>query len=170
MVGATKGSVVLNVTLIQTFKYFFKIFYKYVLFIGVKVVSARKGSVILNVQLAYKPTISSTKAFEVFTESIQGPIQSTRIQQLIGEILNLRTEKVYMTSYLRKTMDYLIGQNFGGQNCPKSDLLPKVLSATKFCPPKSFVRRKFCPMKSKTCLINTNLMFKHIFLVNCMGK
>ena len=32
---------------------------------------------------------------------------------------------------------YLIGQNFGGQNCQKSNLLPKILSAEKFCPPKS---------------------------------
>ena len=31
---------------------------------------------------------------------------------------------------------YLIGQNFGGQNCRKSDLLPKILSA------ENFVRRK----------------------------
>ena len=58
--------------------------------------SARKGSVILNVQLAYKPTISSTKAFEVFTKAIQGPIQSSRIQRLVGEVLSLRTEKVIL--------------------------------------------------------------------------
>ena len=31
---------------------------------------------------------------------------------------------------------YLIGQNFGGQKCQKSDLLPKILSAENFSPPK----------------------------------
>ena len=28
----------------------------------------------------------------------------------------------------------------------------------------------FFPLKSKICQIDTNLMLKHIFLVNCMGK
>ena len=31
---------------------------------------------------------------------------------------------------------YLIGQNFGGQNCRKFDEVPKFLSAENFCPPK----------------------------------
>ena len=31
---------------------------------------------------------------------------------------------------------YLIGQKFGGQNCRKFRLVPKILSAEKFCPPK----------------------------------
>ena len=31
---------------------------------------------------------------------------------------------------------YLIGQNFGGQKCRKSGLLPKILSPEKICPPK----------------------------------
>ena len=31
-------------------------------------------------------------------------------------------------------LGYLIGQNFGGQNCRKSDLVPKILSAEKFRP------------------------------------
>ena len=64
--------------------------------------------------------------------------------------------------------DYLIGQNFGGQNCRKSDMLPKILSGENFCLPKIFSAEIFCPLKSKTCQINTNLMLKHIFLVNCM--
>ena len=55
----------------------------------------------------------------------------------------------------------LIGQNFGGQNCRKSVLLPKILST-----PNIFSAEIFCLLKSKTRQINTNLMF----LVNCMGK
>ena len=31
---------------------------------------------------------------------------------------------------------YLIGQKFGGHNCRKFDLVPKILSAEYFCPPK----------------------------------
>ena len=31
---------------------------------------------------------------------------------------------------------YLIEQNFGGQNCRKSDLIPKIIVRRKFCPPK----------------------------------
>ena len=102
MVGATKGSVVLNVTLIQTFKYFFKIFYKSVLFIGVKVVSATKGSVVLDVQLAYKPTVTATKAFETFTQAIQRPIQSSRVQRFLGDILSIRAEKVIVKFCFKK--------------------------------------------------------------------
>ena len=49
--------------------------------------------------------------------------------------------------------DYLIGQNFGGQNCRESDLLPKILSAEKFCPPKMLSAEIFCPLKSKECQI-----------------
>ena len=48
---------------------------------------------------------------------------------------------------------YLIGQNFGGQNCRKYDLLPKILSA-----------EIFCPLKISTCLINVKLMLKHFSL------
>ena len=72
-------------------------------------------------------------------------------------------------SIISKTI-YLIGQNFGGQSCRKSDCLPKILSAEKFCTPKVLSAEIFCPLKSKTCQISTNLMLKHIFLVNCMGK
>ena len=43
---------------------------------------------------------------------------------------------------------YLIGQNFGGQNFRKSDLLPKILSAEKFGPPKILSAEIFCPLKS----------------------
>ena len=57
-------------------------------------VGARKGSVILDVQLAYKPTVSGAKAFETFTQAIQGPVQSSRIQKLVDEVLSLKTEKV----------------------------------------------------------------------------
>ena len=66
--------------------------------------------------------------------------------------------------------DYLIGQNFGGQNCRKFDWLPKILSAEKFCPPKILSAEMFCPLKSKTCQIDKNLMLKHVFLVNCIIK
>ena len=57
----------------------------------------------------------------------------------------------------------LFGQNFGGQNFRKSDLLPKILSAENFYPPKILSAEIFCPLKSKTCQINTNLMLKTYF-------
>ena len=41
---------------------------------------------------------------------------------------------------------YLIGQNFGGQNCRKSDLLPQI-----------FVRRKFCPITAHRAYTCTNV-------------
>ena len=46
--------------------------------------------------------------------------------------------------WVKDTQKIPYQQNFGGQNCRKSDLLPKVLSAEefgtqKFCPPKYFV-------------------------------
>ena len=66
-------------------------------------------------------------------------------------------------------MIYLIGQNFGGKNCRKSDLLPKILSAKKFSPPKILSGEIFCPLKSKTCLINTNLMLSY-FSCDLYGK
>ena len=56
-----------------------------------------------------------------------------------------------------KTSPYLIGQNFGGQICRKSDLLQKILSAEMFCPPKILSAEIFCPLKYKTCQINTNV-------------
>ena len=40
------------------------------------------------------------------------------------------------------SVEYLIGQNFGEQKCRKYDLLPKILSAEKFCPPK------ICPIRT----------------------
>lgn len=39
------------------------------------------------------------------------------------------------------TVSYLIGQKFGGPNCRKSNLLPKILSADNFCQPK------LCPIR-----------------------
>ena len=44
-----------------------------------------------------------------------------------------------------KQMVYLIGQKFGGQNCRKFGLMPKFLSAEKFCPPKILSAEIFCP-------------------------
>ena len=38
-------------------------------------------------------------------------------------------------------VSYLIGQNFSGQICRKSDLLPKILSAEIFCPLNVFLAR-----------------------------
>ena len=53
--------------------------------------------------------------------------------------------KVFYSLYLRPINGaleaYLIGQNFGGQKCRKFSLLPKILSAETFCPPK------FCPIR-----------------------
>ena len=63
-----------------------------------------------------------------------------------------------------RKLNYLIGQNFGGQNCRNSDWLPKILSAEKFCLPKIFSAEKFCPLKYKTCQINTHFILKHSFL------
>ena len=57
-------------------------------------VGARKGSVILDVQLAYKPTVTAIKAFETFTQAIQRPIQSSRVQRFLGDVLSIRTKKV----------------------------------------------------------------------------
>ena len=57
-------------------------------------VGATKGSVVLDVQLAYKPTVTATKAFKTFTEAIQRPIQSSRVQRFLGDVLSIRTEKV----------------------------------------------------------------------------
>ena len=60
--------------------------------------------------------------------------------------------------------------DFGGQNCRKSDLLPKTFSFEKF------VRRKFCtPLyfvhwNLKPIKFDTKIMLKQIFIVNCMGR
>ena len=34
---------------------------------------------------------------------------------------------------------YLIGKKFGGHNCRKFRLVPKILTAENFCPPKMFL-------------------------------
>ena len=48
-------------------------------------------------------------------------------QKTTGSIRNFDPDARWVFSF------YLRGQNFGGQNCQKSDLLPKILSAEIFC-------------------------------------
>ena len=66
--------------------------------------------------------------------------------------LHARRRRVhsYLHSYLTSSLSnwrYLIGQKFGGQNCRKFGLAPKVLSAEKFCPPKILSAENFCPIR-----------------------
>ena len=44
---------------------------------------------------------------------------------------------------------YLIGQNFVGQKCRKSGLLPKILSSEKCCQPKILSAEIFSKLKFK---------------------
>ena len=53
-------------------------------------------------------------------------------------------------------IEYLFGLNFGGQNCRKSDWLPKILSA-----------EIFCQQKFKTCQINI-ISYEKLF--SCFNK
>ena len=70
----------------------------------------------------------------------------------ITEFVHQARELVkYLLFYLQK----YYGQNFGAQNCRKSDLLPKILSAEIF------------PLKS---IKDIKLIQTHISIVNCMGK
>ena len=58
----------------------------------------------------------------------------------------------------------------GGQNCRKYDLLPKILSAEKFCPPKILSAEIFCPLKFKICQMNTNLILNFFFPFELYGE
>ena len=61
---------------------------------GVKVVSARKSPTILDVLIAYKPTINSALAYDIFREAIHNPTPTSRESKLIVDILKVKREKV----------------------------------------------------------------------------
>ena len=85
--------------------------------------------------------------------------------------LHARRRRVhsYLHSYLTSSLSnwrYLIGQKFGGQNCRKFGLAPKVLSAEKFCPPKIlsaeiFVRRIFV----RRIFVQKLITIIHVFML-----
>ena len=63
-------------------------------------------------------------------------------------------------------IEYLIRQNFGGQKCCKFTLLPKILSAEKFCPPKIMSAEIFCKLKFKIYPVPS----KHIKIISNIQK
>ena len=69
--------------------------------------------------------------------------------------------------------EYLIGQKFGGHYCRKFGLMPKILSAEKFCPPNFLSAEMFCLLLSLWLrpyldilenIIKTRITRKHSFI------
>ena len=61
--------------------------------LGVKVLSAYKGPTILDVLITYKPTITSSQAYNIFKKAIHNPIPTPRASNLIVDILKVNREK-----------------------------------------------------------------------------